>query len=253
MPKVSQAPESRAASPGARAIEIAGPIVVILIAWASTNVRDTMSIVNVALVIAAVSVGVAIVGWRGGLATSIAAALSLNYFHTEPVHSLRITETADIVAVVLLASLGIAVSVATALRVRSIAHEAERATAAMGRRDLATSLRVGQPLAQVWAEAVAASCASLALVECRIEPATASGVPVISRRTVGADGSPTTLILPETGASIPFSDPTAQQRVVLTPRRGMGALELDRRTVIAFVDQLELALTTPASVGARQH
>ena len=227
-------------------------MVVVLIAWASTNVRDTMSIVNVALVIAAVSVGVAIVGWRGGLATSIAAALSLNYFHTEPVHSLRITRTADIVAVLLLASLGIAVSAATALRVRSIAHQSQRASAAIGRSDLAASLTVGQPLAQVWAEAVSASCAELALVECRIEPASTSGVPVISRRNVGTDGSPTTLILPETGASIPFSDPASLQRVVLTPRRGMGALELDRRTVIAFVDQLELALTTPVSAGARQ-
>jgi hypothetical protein len=253
MSKASNSPATRQLRQRVLAIEIAGPVVVILIAWGSTNIRDEMSIANVALVMAAVTVGVAIVGWRGGLATSVAAALSLNYFHTEPVHTLRITATADVVAVALLASLGIAVSAATAMRVRSIARQTERASAALSRSDLATSLSVGQPVAQVWDEAVTASCAELALVDCRIEPAAATAtVPVISRRHVGSDGSPTTLVLPATGASIPFSDERIQRRVVLTPRAGMGSLELDRRTVIAFVDQLELALSTPSGGGAQQ-
>lgn len=216
------------------------------VAWASTSVRGTMAIADVALVMAIVTVGVALVSWSDGLVTSVAAALSLNYFHTEPVHSLRVTDTSDLVAVVLLATLGVAVSAATAIRVRAAARD-HHASAAAGVRDELVDLSpLARPVTAVWSDAVRASCAGLAMVDCRIEPSGSSLLPVVSRQRVGADET-STLVLPEGGAIVAFRDPRHASQVVLVPRAGMGSLELDRRAVFAFVDQLDLALSTTVS------
>lgn len=229
-----------------RALTLVGPVAVIAVAWISTSVRDTMAIANVALVMATVTVAIAVVSWKAGLATSLAAALSLNYFHTEPVHSLRISAQADVVAVVLLATIGVATSAATAIRVRAFAHEHVAVKAAEGRNLLATAGAVNRPVDVVWTEVVRAACAGLSLVECRIESAGSSRLPTIARQRPTVDGGGT-FVLPETGAVIAFADPRHPAQVVLTPRAGMGALELDRRTVMAFVDQLEAVLPTPVS------
>ena len=228
--------------PVARTIEILGPVAVIAIAWASTNARDTMSIVNVALITAAVSIAVAIVGWRGGLATSIAAALALNYFHTEPVHSLRITSTNDLIAVLLLGSLGAAVSIGTALRVRVFARSDSKASQTLASADLAESLRHPQPLADVWMRSVGASSGSLALVDCCIDLGEHTRLPLIARAAPGVTVS-SMLLLPETGAAIPFSNAALPGRLVLIPRPGIGAVEVDRRAVLACVEHVEFALT----------
>ena len=233
--------------PVARSIEILGPVVVVAIAWASTNVRDTMSIVNVALVTAAVSIAVAIVGWRGGLATSLAAALALNYFHTEPVHSLRITSTNDLIAVLLLGSLGAAVSIGTAMRIRVFARSDTKASQTLASANLAESLRQPQPLADVWMRSVDASSGSLALVDCCVDLGEHTRLPLIARTAPGASVS-SILLLPETGAAIPFANTALPGRLVLIPRPGIGAVEVDRRAVLACVDNVELALTAqPAS------
>lgn len=234
-----------------RSLTIAGPLLVFGIAWASTGVRDTMAIANVALVMAVVTVGIAAVSWSAGIATSIVAALGLNYFHTEPVHSLRITAQADLVAVVLLATIGIAVSIATAVRLRAFA-KAQTSTAASEHRSLlATASAHDRPVVLVWTEAVQAACAGMSLVDCRIEPAGASNLPTIARQRVHPD-KPSTFVLPHGGAVATFVDPRRSAQVVLTPRAGMGAIELDRRVVFAFADHLELVLASmsPAQSGS---
>lgn len=230
------------------ALTIAGPLVVIGIAWASTGVRDTMEIANVALVSAVITVAVATLSWKAGVTTSIAAALSLNYFHTEPVHSLRITSQSDLVAVVLLASIGIAVSVATALRIRLFAREHSAITASEHRSLLATASAADRSVAVVWVEAVKAACAGMSLVDCRIEPAGASKLPLIARQRMHPD-DPTTFVLPEGGAVVAFAEPRATAQLTITPRPGIGSVVLERRVVFAFADQLELALNTTATAS----
>jgi Domain of unknown function (DUF4118) len=226
-----------------RALTAVGPAAVVGVAWASTGVRDTMAIANVALVMAVITVAVATISWKAGVTTSIAAALALNYFHTEPVHSLRITAQADLVAVLLLATIGIAVSLATALRVRSFAREHTATVASEHRSLLATASAHDRPVAVVWTEAVQAACAGMSLVDCRIEPLGASKLPTIARQRPHADDN-STFVLPDGGAVVPFVDPRSGAQVALTPRTGMGALELDRRVVFAFIDQLELVLAS---------
>ena len=227
-------------------VELMGPIAVILVAWASTSVRGTMAIANVALVMAAITAGIALVGWRGGLATSVAAALSLNYFHTEPVHSLRITETSDLIAVLLLATLGMSISAATGIRVRSQTRSRNHRAAAAGRSDLAASMSLGRPVDQVWAEAVRATCGDLALVDCKIEAKDRAALPAIARYRPDADESMRSFVLAEGGAMVPFANAEIPGVVVLIPRHGMGSVALDRRRVTAFVDQLEMVLSSTA-------
>jgi hypothetical protein len=243
--------------PFRRALVVGGPVAVVALAWASTGVRDTMAIANVALVMAVLTVAVATVSWRAGVTTSIAAALALNYFHTEPVHSLRITAQADLVAVLLLASIGIAVSAATALRVRSFARVHTATAAAEHRSLLATASAQDRPVSVVWTDAVQAACAGMALVDCRLEPVGASKLPSIARQRSHADDATgtATFVLPDGGATVAFIDPRSGAQVALTPRAGMGAIELDRRVVLAFVDQLELVLSSalpPLPVGTQQ-
>jgi hypothetical protein len=230
------------------ALALIGPVVVIAVAWASTSVRGTMAIANVALVMAAITVSIAVVSWRAGLSTSVVAALALNFFHTDPVHSLRITQGSDVLAVVLLATIGIAASAATAIRVRAFAHEHVAEKAAEGRNLLATAGTQNRPVEVMWTEAVRAACAGLSLVDCRIEPAGSSRLPSIARQRPDLDGA-NTFVLPESGAVIGLRDPRHPAQVVLTPRAGMGALEVDRRAVMAFVDQLELVLDGAATGG----
>lgn len=232
--------------PSRRALAALGPVVVIGIAWASTAAHSSMAVANVALVLAIVTVGVAMVSWSAGLVTSAVAALSLNYFHTEPVHSLRITESADLLAVFLLGALGVTVSAVTALRVRAAARDHHQTVAAGVRDELATASLDSRPVAAVWGEAVRASCAGLAMVDCRVEATGATTLPAISRQRTGVDHESAMFVLPEGGAVMAFRDPRLGQ-VVLVPRQGMGALELDRRAVTAFVDQLELAFTSTGS------
>jgi hypothetical protein len=224
-----------------RWLAVVGPVAVVAVAWASTSVRGTMAIANVALVMAALTVAVAVVSWRAGLSTSVVAALALNFFHTQPVHSLRITQGADVLAVVLLATIGVATSAATAIRVRAFAQEHVAVKSAEGRSLLATAGSQNRPVDVVWVEAVRAACAGLSLVDCRIEPSGSSRLPSIARQRPDLDGA-NTFVLPESGAVISLRDPRHPAQVVLTPRQGMGSLEVDRRAVMAFVDQLELVL-----------
>src|SRR4249920_227122 len=102
-----------------RAARFLGPLLAIGVAWATDTVRGDMSIANAALALAFVCVAAALVNPVAGFLTSAVAALALNYFHTTPVHSLRMTEGDEIVTVVLLVLLGAAVSIATTLRFRA--------------------------------------------------------------------------------------------------------------------------------------
>ena len=90
--------------------------------------------------------------------------------------------------------------------------------------------------------------AELSLVDCRIEPVGASNLPTIARLGQDID-APSTFVLPQTGAVIRLRDPRNPAQVVLSPRHRMGPVTLDRRAVIAFVDQLELTIDRSVSTG----
>jgi hypothetical protein len=227
---------------------VGGPAVVLGVAWATAGVRDTMGIVNATLLLAAVTVLIAVLDGAAGVVTSVVAAMALNYFHTEPVHSFRIDQRSDLLATLLLATAGLTASAATAINTRRFVRHRASTEATHGRSLVVTAGSQARPADLVWAEAVQASSAELSLVDCRIEPVGASNLPTIARLGQDID-APSTFVLPQTGAVIRLRDPRNPAQVVLSPRHRMGPVTLDRRAVIAFVDQLELTIDRSVSTG----
>ena len=223
---------------------MAGPAVAVLVAWLLSLPDDStdagVTLANVALLMAVVTVGFAVIDWMAGVTTSIAAALALNYFHTEPYHTLRITDRRDVYSVLLLGALGLAVSAVTALRVRHGVTAIRHDDATKAAQDLTSLLATEQAAPQVWVAAISAASNDLGLVTARVVPR-APALPTIGRRLV--DGDDPTLTLPAVGAVLPLQHRHEEGRfLVLTPRAGLGPLVLDRRAVLSFADAIELAL-----------
>jgi Domain of unknown function (DUF4118) len=228
-----------------------GTCTAVLVAWLLSlpdrNDDAGVTLANVALVMAVVTVGVAVLDWAGGVTTSIAAALSLNYFHTEPYRTLRITDRRDVYSVVLLSVLGLAVSAVTAVRVRRGVTALRRRDARRAGIELEEILRVDRPVPEVWSAAITSAANDLGLVSARVSTRTVADLPTIGRRITGDDDP--SLVLPQTGAALSlrrYQD--ARRWLVLTPRPGMGPLDVDRRAVLSFADAINLALE-PAVVS----
>jgi K+-sensing histidine kinase KdpD len=81
--------------------------------------RDFLGAANVAILLLLGVQGVAIIGGRlGGLIAAVVAALSFDFFFTEPYLQLVIDDRTDIITAVLLLLAGIATSELGALRVK---------------------------------------------------------------------------------------------------------------------------------------
>ena len=210
-------------------------------AWATDTVRGDMSIANAALALAFVCVAAALVNPIAGFVTSAVAALALNYFHTAPVHSLRMTEGDEIVTVILLVLLGSSVSIATTMRVRSkvAIHRTDESLAAA--RELQQLLSHGGALPAVWLTAVQSVCVQAGSIDVSLVAAAPSEVPIISRRLpsgTGSDGD--TVVIPETGAALLL--PNGRGALLLRPQAGLGAITAARPMLLQFGDQLAAAL-----------
>lgn len=226
------------------------PVVAFLVALATSSVRDSLQVANVALVLAAVIVGAALVDWLAGLTTAVVGAVALNYFHTEPVHSLRITSGADVVAVALLAALGVAVSTATALRV----SERVRRYHASLSLSAADALTRPQPAPALWHAAVDAESAELAMLSARLVPSGSERLPVIARHDSGPDDRMTvngTVRIPATGAVVVLRDPRLRRDLVLVPRDAGTSPEVRRAAVLMLADNVELSLSQPDGASGR--
>jgi Domain of unknown function (DUF4118) len=233
---------------------VVGPGVAALVAWLlSLPDRDDgagVTLANVALVMAVVTVGFAVVDWAAGVSTSILAALSLNYFHTEPYRTLRITDRRDVYSVLLLGALGLAVSAVTAARVRYGVTVLRRADARHAGDELAVLLADDRPAPEVWSAAITAAANDLGMVSARVTGKNPGGLPIIGRRLAESDDP--TLTLPVVGAVLPLQHRHPEGRwLIVTPRAGMAPLTVDRRAVLAFADAIELALEpAPATTSA---
>jgi hypothetical protein len=227
------------------AANIVGPPAAILVAWLMTVGDDAgdggLTLANAALVMAVLTVVVALIDWLAGVTTSVAAALALNYFHTEPYRTLRVTDSRDVWSIVLLGVLGLAVSTATALRVRRQVRKIRAGDAVDAEHNLNEMLGDDRPAPQVWAAAIATPANDLGLVLARLERELPPGLPTIGRPN--AETPEADLVLPEYGAALRLERRHTEGRwLVLTPRDKLGALTLDRRAVMAFAATVELAL-----------
>src|SRR3954451_9617794 len=231
------------------AANIIGPPAAVLAAWLMTlgnnNGDAGLTPANVALVMAVVTVLFALVDWLAGITTSIASALALNYYHTEPFHTLRVTDSRDVLSIGLLLVLGLTVSAATAFRVRRGVHDIRKADIGAAAEELRATLSENNPAPLVWSPAIATPANDLGLVLARVERTAPANVPAIGRPAGSYQLLDADLVLPVYGASLRLERRHPEGRwLVLTPRDGMGPLTLDRRAVMAFADTIELALDT---------
>jgi K+-sensing histidine kinase KdpD len=200
-----------------------------------------MSIANAALALAFVCVAAALVNPIAGFVTSAVAALALNYFHTTPVHSLRMTEADEILTVVLLVLLGSSVSIATTMRVRAkvAVHRTDESLAAT--RDLQALLAHGGALPAVWLTAVQSLCVQAGSIDVSLLAVAPDEVPIISHRRPSGPGSDDdTVVIPETGAALLL--PNGRGALFLRPQGGLGAITAARTMLLQFGDQLTAAL-----------
>jgi len=220
---------------------VLGPVLAIAVAWATSTVRSDMTIANTALALAFICVAAALINPVAGFVTSAVSALALNYFHTEPVHSLRMTEPGEILTVVLLVVLGSLVSVATTMRVRSKvgAHRTGESLAAT--RELEELLSRGGALPAVWLTAVQSMSGQAGSIDVSLRAVAPSDVPVIGRRVPSAAGSDAdTVVVPETGAALVLPD--GRGALLLRPQTGLGAITAPRTMLLEFGGELAVAL-----------
>lgn len=228
-------------------VNLLGPPTAVLAAWLLSLGVDTtergLTLANAALVMAVLTVAVALVDWLAGITTSVAAALALNYFHTEPIHTLRVTDARDVLSITLLGLLGFAVSVATAFRVRRTVRTIRAGDALAAGAELSALLEHDQPADSVWAAATASPSNDLGLTLVRVVDFEPIGMPLIGRPTGAADDS--TFDLPQCGAAIRLD----RKWLVLTPRNGLGPVTLDRAAVANFAATMNMALAgSPVAV-----
>jgi hypothetical protein len=216
-------------------------VLAIAVAWATSTVRDDISIANAALALAFVCVAAALVNPIAGFMTSAVSALALNYFHTTPIHSLRMNDADEIATVILLVLLGSSVSIATTMRVRTkvAGYRTDESLAAT--RELQELLSHGGPLPAVWLTAVQSVMVQAGSIDVSLLSAAPSEVPVISRRLTSGTGSDgDAVVIPETGAALLL--PNGRGALLLRPQAGLGAITAARAMLLQFGDQLAAAL-----------
>ena len=234
-----------------RVIAAIGAITAVAVAGLLVSIRDWLGASNVALILAIVVVGAAVFGGRfAGVVTSIAAALSFDYFHTQPFYTLRINNREDVITAVLLLVLGLAVGELAdppgaqpqggpAPRPGRVAPRGRR----VGRR------RRRRPGRGVARRARRARPSSSTLAECRFEPVPFTGPltdtgaqrpdlggPMLHWVPGGFDAAP------QPGVQVPVvHEGRLLGRLVLVPRRPPGHDPSQRRVAVGLADQLAVA------------
>lgn len=231
-----------------RIFAASGAIAVVIVAGLLVSVRDWIGAPNVALVLAIVVVAAAMFGGRvAGVITSLAAALSFDYFHTQPYFDLRIDKRDDVVAAALLLVLGLAVGAFATLRYGTRLDARLQARGAEHLEDVAAIVAAGADLDASWPVIRRALLDQLELASCRFEP-----VPFAEQYTaLGRDGhidsatlhyEPGGFALPPEGAVVPVVASGRQLgRLVLVPLPHRGTTRSQRRVAVALADQLAVA------------
>ena len=217
--------------------------------------RDWLGATNVALVLVVVIAGAAATGGRtAGALTSLMAALSFNFFHTQPHYSLRINDRVDVITTLLLLVVGLIVGELANLRTRS-RREATVATGGTRRlEEVAAIVAGGRDADTVWPVVRKALVEQFRLAECRFEPVpfeTGDERPRLQR-----DGRlPATehvftgegFELPASGVEVLVESGTKLLgRLVLVPTPHAGATRAERKVVVALADQFAVAVARTA-------
>lgn len=207
------------------------------------NMGSTIEVANVALLLGVLVVVIATIKWEAGIVASLIAATALNYFCTEPIHSLRVTSGDDLLTIALLISLGVGVSVITAFRAQKTVKTFHSQFIGNEKRSIRQQLATNTPVSLVWHNTQTALSHEMELVDVRLQQTDEHSLPVIARRSREMQSEFDHLVIPQTGAVLNFSDPRLTQTLVFTPRPGVGPLSLQRDLLFLFANQVEAVLT----------
>jgi K+-sensing histidine kinase KdpD len=224
---------------------VIGPGAAVLVAWLltlPTAGRDSgVTVANVALLLAVLTVGCSLVYSAAGVTTSISAALALNFFHIPPYRTLRITDRADVYSVLLLATLGVVLGSVTELRAQRRVTVLRRSNAIAQGETLAELLTSQQPVDNVWAEAITSAVNDLGILSVRVVRQLPRQLATIGRR-VDRDNDHS-LFIPVAGASLALMEEHAEGSwLIFAPRDDLGPVTVDRRALLSFADTVERTL-----------
>ncbi|MCU1368410.1 MAG: sensor histidine kinase [Ilumatobacteraceae bacterium] len=231
---------------------VGGPIVAFVLGAATSSIRDQLGATNVGIALAIVVAAAALVSRGAALTTAVAAALTFNFFHAKPYHSLRISDSRDVAIVALLAVLGLVISDITAWRRRreAIAHRQDRAVEAPT--TIGALVAGVHPVGVVWPAVVNAILDQLSLADCGVVLDQPTNLPIISRSVGRTPEGDDAFVLPAKGASIAIQLPGSSPAqgpgptlgyLVVMPPPGMTSLTVERRVLLALADHLAIALS----------
>ncbi|MCU1452922.1 MAG: Osmosensitive channel histidine kinaselike protein [Acidimicrobiales bacterium] len=232
-----------------------GALAAIAAAGLLVALRDAIGTTNVALTLAVLVASVAAAGGRlPGAATGVAAAVSYNFFQTQPYRSLRISDRKDVLTVVLLAVVGLVVGELSRRWERS-RWDASRSRVGLDRVVRVAELAsAGSGMDELIHAVEAEVRQELHLGKARFELGRPAGEvrPVLDHHGVVqtpvrayVDGE---FALPDEGVdlAVTYRD-HAFGRLVLSPHRHVGVSLPQRRCAVALADQLGAALAAVAA------
>jgi K+-sensing histidine kinase KdpD len=231
-------------------VTCAGVAVAIGVGGLLVTVRDVIGNTNVALVLVVVIVAAAAFGGRrAGVVTAGAACLTFNFFHTQPLHSLRIHSSKDIWTVALLFTIGLAVGqLAVFARNTQTKSVIDRAGVAHLEK-IGAMVAEDQPLTSVWPAIRTALLDELTLADATFEPGEhADSSMDVLERSGRFDNKVmfwhrSGMELPRDGIALPVRAGTRSfGRIVLAPNPGKGTTRDQRRVAVALSDLLAVTI-----------
>ena len=228
------------------------PAIVIIVCWTSSTIRTEIGVATIAIVVTCVAILAAFVSTGCGVATSVAAAMSLNYFHTEPFGSFRIGSGADVTMILILGFVGLAASALARRDFRELVRKAGRPTGP----NLATSWRDcldrDQSLAQAFTQSLANAANEMLGVSVRLVVGRPTDLPLITRPTTSPSPRDHVVELPRSGGRAEFSDPRVGYSLIFRPDDAFNSRGISRRLLFDFVDLMEAAILTETGQGAAE-
>lgn len=227
------------------AVAAGGAIAAFGLAAALVPLRTTLGPANVALIVTVVVVLAAVGGGRtAGALTGVVGAITFNFLYTKPYLTLRVSDSKDIVTVVLIVVIGLGVGQLTSLRARQRRAHTTGLRSLRGIEAIAAVASAGAGADELWDAIRTELIASLHLTDARWE----QGPPEPGRATIDRDGHLDVSRHAFTGHGFALPDDGVQVPVVAGGRR-VGQIVLEapplttvtieqRRAVIAMADQL---------------
>jgi len=227
-----------------RSAAFIGPVVAIGVGAATASVRDEVGSTIVGVALATVVTFAAFVGRSAALTTAVAAAITFNFFHTEPYHSLRIHDPGDVVIVALLLGLGVAISDVMGWMRRRERMARQHAIADDAARSVIPLLERDRPIVEVWPLLATSLPDELSFATCRYVSGTDVGLSIVASSTGREAEADSVFLLPAGGAAVPIRHAgRVLGFLVLTPEHGHVALTVRRSVVLALAATVTSAVT----------